>query len=426
MSPFFLLLRIYQGIHIPYDNMGILGLSKILHEKCPGAIKEGDMKHYFGRKIAIDASMSIYQFIIAMKGFEEGQGVELTNENGEVTSHLNGLFARTIRMVEEGLKPIYVFDGTPPEMKQALLSERRSKADDASKKLEEAKEAGDDELMEKMSKRTVRVSKEQTAECRKLLQLMGIPVVQAPGEAEAQCAELVRGGSAWAVGTEDMDALTFGSKILLRHLNYSDSNSKDAKRRILEIHLDQVLAQTGLTMDMFIDLCILLGCDYCPKILGIGGVKAWEGILAHKSIEGILANIDDSKYKVPEGWDFAGARALFKAPDVVPCSELNIAFTEPDAEGLIQFLCKEKLFRLERVERGIQRLRGALQKKTQGRLDQFFTVIPKAPKPAELPQAKKANPLGAKRPGGSIGSEYLPAGKLHKSEVKGAKKAVKK
>lgn len=406
--------------------MGILGLSKILNEKCPGAIKEGDMKHYFGRKIAIDASMSIYQFIIAMKGFEDGQGVELTNENGEVTSHLNGLFARTIRMVEEGMKPIYVFDGAPPEMKQILLAERRSKAEDATKKMDEAKEAGDDEMMEKMSKRTVRVSKEQTAECQKLLKLMGIPVVQASGEAEAQCAELVRGGLAWAVGTEDMDALTFGSKILLRHLNYSDAGSKDNKRRILEIHLDQVLATTGLTMDMFIDLCILLGCDYCPKILGIGGVKAWEGILAHKSIEGILANIDDTKYKVPEGWAFDAARKLFKQPDVVPCAQVDVGFTEPDAEGLIQFLVKEKLFRQERVERGIQRLRASLQKKTQGRLDQFFTVIPKATKTTDLPQAKKANPLGAKRPGGTIGNEHMPAGKLHKAEVKGSKKAVKK
>lgn len=400
--------------------MGILGLAKLLHDKCPNAMREDEMKNFFGRKIAIDASMSIYQFIIAMKGFSEGQGVELTNANGEVTSHLNGLFARTIRMCEEGLKPIYVFDGAPPKMKKDTLEGRREKAAEALKEAEIAKDEGNDEAMEKFSKRTVRVSRDQVEEVKTMLRLMGVPVVQAAGEAEAQCAELVRGKLAWAVATEDMDALTFGSQILLRHLNYGESKG----RSIVEIHLDKVLEASGFTMDMFIDLCILLGCDYTGKIHGIGPIKAWDGIMQYKTIENFMASLDLEKYKVPEDFDFVGARELFRNPDVKPASEIELQWKEPDAEGLRKFLVEDKLFNPERVEKGITRLKAALQQKTQGRIDSFFTVI-KRP----TGDANAAGAPGSRKTAASGDPKGLPAGKLRKVEAAkggGAKKAVKK
>ena len=116
-------------------DMGIQGLMKLIAEKAPAAIKEDEMKNYFGRKIAVDASMSIYQFLIAMKGALGGEG-ELTNEEGEVTSHLQGMWARTIRMLQQGLKPVYVFDGKPPEMKSKLLASRKERAQEAASELE--------------------------------------------------------------------------------------------------------------------------------------------------------------------------------------------------------------------------------------------------------------------------------------------------
>jgi flap endonuclease-1 len=402
--------------------MGILGLSKLLYQKCPNAVKEDEMKNYFGRRVAIDASMSIYQFIIAMKGFSDGQGVELTNENGEITSHINGLFARTLRMVDEGLKPIYVFDGKPPEMKRGELQIRQQRAKEAEDALakamssltEEGAEPVDDEQLEKLSKRTVRVTREQTEECKRLLKLMGIPVVEAPCEAEAQCAELVRGNRAWAVATEDMDALTFGSKILLRHLTFSEAK----KRPVAEYHLDEVLAQTGLSMDSFIDLCILLGCDYCSKIPGIGPQKAFDGIALHKDLETFIKSLDSTKHPVPEDFDFAAARKLFLNPDVTPAADITIEFKEPDAEGLIEFLVNEKRFSRDRVEKGIARLKAAFAKKTQGRLDSFFTITKKQPTPAVAAAPAKTGRQGE--------AADEPAAKLRKVGNAGAKKAVKK
>lgn len=91
------------------------GLMKLITDHCPRAIKEQTIKNYFNRKIAIDASMSLYQFLIAVRTGPDASN--LTNEFGDVTSHLQGMFYRTIRMMTNGIKPVYVFDGKPPQLK---------------------------------------------------------------------------------------------------------------------------------------------------------------------------------------------------------------------------------------------------------------------------------------------------------------------
>jgi flap endonuclease-1 len=397
--------------------MGIQGLTKLIHQRSPDAVKDGDMKNYFGRRVAIDASMTIYQFIIAMKGFDGGERTELTNANGEVTSHLNGLWAKTIRMLEEGIKPVYVFDGKPPELKQKELDERREKAAEAEAALLKATEEGDDEAMEKFSKRTVRVSKDQMDECKKLLRLMGIPVVEAESEAEAQCVALVKSGKCWAVATEDMDALTFGAPILLRHLTYSQS--KD--RGVAEFRLDALLAQSNFTMDQFIDLCILLGCDYCEKIPGIGPMKAYEGIEKYKSIEEFIAHLDRDKHPIPENWPYKEARELFRNPPVTPPESVVLEWKAPDEEGLKKFMVEEKLFNAERIDNGIRKLKSALERKTQSRLEDFFKVIPKA---TAAPSSAAATAASRKRPSSGSGPT-APIGSLPKKQA-GQKKAVQK
>merc|ERR1712223_1578233 len=213
--------------------MGILGLSKLVADIVPQAIKENEIKNYFGRKVAIDASMSLYQFLIAVRS----DGNQLTNADGETTSHLMGTFYRTIRMIDNGIKPVYVFDGKPPKMKSGELDKRMAKRADAEAALVKAKEEGNEEEVDKQSRRLVKVSKEHVEDCKKLLKFMGVPFVSAPCEAESQCAELVKKGKVWAVGTEDMDALTFGTKVLLRHLTFSEAR----KMPIKEINLEQVL-----------------------------------------------------------------------------------------------------------------------------------------------------------------------------------------
>lgn len=347
-------------------RMGIHGLAKLIADVAPSAIRENDIKSYFGRKVAIDASMSIYQFLIAVR-----QGAEvLQNEEGETTSHLMGMFYRTIRMVENGIKPVYVFDGKPPQLKSGELARRTERRSEAEKHLQEAQEAGEETNIEKFSKRLVKVTQQHTDECKKLLMLMGIPYVEAPGEAEASCATLVKAGKVYAAATEDMDCLTFGSPVLMRHLTASETK----KLPIQEFHLNRILQDLGLTWEQFVDLCILLGCDYCESIRGIGPKRAVELIKQHKTIEEIIQHIDTKKYPLPENWLHKEAQKLFLEPDVVNPDDVELKWTEPNEEELVQFMCGEKQFNEERIRNGVKRLSKSRQGSTQGRLDDFFKV----------------------------------------------------
>ncbi|KAG6810650.1 Elongation of fatty acids protein 2 [Tricholoma furcatifolium] len=415
--------------------MGIKGLTGLISELAPAAIKEHDIKTLFGRKVAIDASMSIYQFLIAVR---QKDGEMLTNDAGETTSHLMGFFYRTIRIVENGIKPAYVFDGKPPEMKKGVLSKRFERREEAKEEGEEAKEVGTAEDVDRFSRRTVKVTREHNEECRKLLKLMGIPVIVAPSEAEAQCAELARGGKVYAAGSEDMDTLTFSAPILFRHLTFSEAK----KQPISEINLKAALEGLEMDMDQFIDLCLLLGCDYLEPIKGIGPKTALKLIREYKGLQGVVAHLrekttreaeraaqaqsepesdeepeepaptsdveqpdksdeeDDAPkakpkpkkkpgakgkgkgkgkggVRIPEEWPWEQAKALFLKPDVQPADEMELEWKNPDVEGLVQFLVVEKGFNEERVRKGAEKLQKFLNTKQQGRLDGFFSVKPK-------------------------------------------------
>lgn len=156
-----------------------------------------------------------------------------------------GMFYRSIRLLENGIKPVYVFDGKPPEMKSGELAKRQEKREEAQKQLEKATEAGDAEDMEKFNRRLVRVTKQHNAEAKELLKLMGIPYIDAPCEAEAQCAAMARAGKVYATATEDMDALTFGTNILLRHLTFSEAR----KMPVQEFHYEKILAELEFTKE---------------------------------------------------------------------------------------------------------------------------------------------------------------------------------
>ncbi|KAM5560852.1 flap endonuclease 1 [Rosa sericea] len=396
--------------------MGIKGLTKLLADNAPKCMKEQKFESYFGRKIAIDASMSIYQFLIVVGR----TGTEmLTNEAGEVTSHLQGMFSRTIRLLEAGIKPVYVFDGKPPELKSQELAKRYSKRVDATQDLATAVESGNKEDIEKFSKRTVKVTKQHNEDCRRLLRLMGVPVIEAPSEAEAQCAVLCKAGKVYAVASEDMDSLTFGAPKFLRHL--MDPSSR--KIPVMEFDVAKVLEELNLTMDQFIDLCILSGCDYCDSIRGIGGQTALKLIRQHGSIESILENINKERYQIPDNWPYQEARRLFKEPVALTDDEqLELKWTAPDEEGLISFLVNENGFNSDRVTKAIEKIKAAKNKSSQGRLESFFkptatTSVPlkrkeskcvlKHPKPAIKNQMFSVQDCNSSRPN-VIGSLSLP------------------
>lgn len=362
--------------------MGIKGLTGIISENAPLATRRSDIKAFFGRKVAIDASMSLYQFLIAVRQQDGGQ---LTNDNGETTSHLMGMFYRTLRMVDYGIKPCYVFDGKPPVLKAHELDKRTNRREETERKLAEAV---DEAEKMKQERRLVKVSKEHNDEAKKLLGLMGIPYVNAPGEAEAQCAELAKKGKVYAAASEDMDTLCYRTPYLLRHLTFSEAK----KEPIQEIQTESVLEAMELTIEQFIDLGIMLGCDYCDNIRGVGPVTALKLIKEFGSLEKIIEHIESdttkTKWKVPENWPYEEVRQLFINPDVIDGDEITLKWEPPKEQELIDYLCKEKLFNEERVRSGIARLQKGLKSGVQGRLDSFFKAVPKTKEQLAAASAK--------------------------------------
>ena len=160
---------------------------------------------------------------------------------------------------------------------------------------------------------------------------------------------------------------------------------------IKEFYYDKILEGFEMDKNQFIDLCILLGCDYCDKIRGIGPKNAIKLIQEHKSIEKILENIDTKKFVVPENWVYEGARNLFIEPEVTPASEIELKWEKPDEEGLVKFMAEENGFAEDRIRNGAKKLLKAKQGTTQGRLDSFFKVLPTTPN-AKVETKRMRNP----------------------------------
>lgn len=176
---------------------------------------------------------------------------ELTDKEGNKTGHLVGLFNRTIQFISNGIKPVWVFDGKPPAMKSGELARRKRLKQEAVEETEKALEQGDMQKALQFNQRTTHITTKMKDDAIKMLRLMGCPVIMAPSEAEAQCAALCKAGKIYATATEDLDALTFKTPVLLRGFNTKNEP-------IYEIIFDDMLVELDLTYEQFVDLCILV------------------------------------------------------------------------------------------------------------------------------------------------------------------------
>ncbi|CAH0372291.1 unnamed protein product [Pelagomonas calceolata] len=397
--------------------MGIKGLFPFLREKAPAAIKERSLKDYLGRTLAIDASMSLYHFLSAIRTGPDAQN--LTNSNNEATSHLQGFATRVLRLLEAGAKPVFVFDGKPPQLKAKELAQRReakAKAEEVVKE-KRADDQASPEDVRKAASAATRVTKRHNDDVKRLLRLMGAPVVEAEGEAEAFCCALVNAGTCdyvvacveinQYVVTDDTDATTFSSYYsqntpkIVKNLFDTEGARLKEKRPAYEIDVSTVLSSLQLSRDAFVDFCVLCGCDYAQKLRGVGPKTALKLIVTHKTLEravfverpGVATKAPKGKVLAPEGWDFAAARRVFSTEILKGDPHVSVGFGEPDYEGFRAFLVDTNGFSAERVEAMIKRLRKVRSKKPQRRIDDFvkarapaasrhFAPPPAAPAPA--------------------------------------------
>ena len=250
-----------------------------------------------GKIVAIDAYNAIYQFLSTIRGPD---GTPLKDAMGRVTSHLTGLLYRNINLLEADIRPVYVFDGVPHELKSQTLAERSERRTKAHNEWREAVSEGDIERARCKATQSSRMTNEIAESSRILLTYLGIPVVQAPEEGEAQAAHMASIGDAWAASSQDYDSFLFGAPRLVRNLNISGRRklpgSKEYRDISIElIELPKVLEANGLqTREQLIDLAILIGTDYNPGIRGIGPKKGLKLIQQHGDLQGALRALGES------------------------------------------------------------------------------------------------------------------------------------
>ena len=308
--------------------MGIKNLFKLIKNESKDSIKKIDFNNIHMKRIAIDTSIVLYQYVVAIRS----RGADLKTSDGKVTSHIYGILSKALGLVEKGILPVFVFDGKPPDLKRDILDSRKKVRDNAKNAIDNIE---NEEEKIKMLKRSVVINKVQMDECKELLRSLGLPVVEAPEEADSQCAFLTKKKLVYGVASEDMDLLTFGSKYLIRNFSISK------KKEMIQISLEKVLEGFEMTMDQFIDLCILLGCDYVPTIGGIGTKKAFTFIKKYKSIEGIISYITNNnlnRYKIPENYNYKEARKYFKSCASCKVNKKDLQWNEPDLEKFKELL----------------------------------------------------------------------------------------
>ncbi len=317
----------------------------------PKAISFKDLE---GRTVSIDAFNTLYQFLSTIR---QRDGRPLTDENGNVTSHLSGILYRNSSMVEKGIKPIYIFDGQAPELKSETQAKRREVREEAEQIYKEALKAGDTEKARKFAMRSSKLSPEIIDSSKKLLTLMGIPYIEAKGEGEAQAAYLVANGDAYAVASQDYDCLLFGAKRVVRNLAVSSNLGN------LEFYeLNSVLRQLNVTREQLVDMGILIGTDFCEGLKGVGAKTALK--LAHNG------KLDEKLDELQEQstHDLAEVREIFLNHNVN--TDYKINWQKPKQDKIIEFLCYEHGFSVDRVTKASDKLKNLSS--TQGSLDAWF------------------------------------------------------
>ena len=336
-----------------------------LGDIAPGETIEVD--HLSGRIIAVDGYNMLYQFLSIIR---QPDGTPLMDSKGRITSHLSGLFYRTCKLLEKGIKPVYVFDGKPPEVKARELMERETRKKRAEEKYKEAVERGNLEEARVYAQQTTRLTKDMVDQSKKLLDLLGLPWVQAPSEGEAQAAYIAKKGDAWASASQDYDSLLFGTPVLIRNLGITGRRKLPRKNIYVEIKPEKIVLNTllenlGLTREQLIDLAILVGTDFSTGVKGIGPKKALKLVLEGKTADEVYREhgLDPDEVEA--------ARSIFLNPNVT--DDYEIKFREPDLDGLLDYMVAEFNFSEERVKNAVERVKKEFDiSGTQSRLDQWF------------------------------------------------------
>jgi len=322
-----------------------------------------------GKIIAVDGLVTLYEMTTIIR---DRTGKPLRDSKGRITSHLVGLFNRTCRMLAFGIKPVYVFDGPPHPLKLKILKERHIRREDAEQKYVEALSRGDYEEAKKYAKQAARIEDYMVQSAKTLLNYLGIPIIEAPHDGEAQAAYLVKKGDAYAVSSPDYDSFLYGAPRVIRGLRITRSGGRKGEEDIREFKLEDILNKLGLTHEQLIDMAILIGTDFNTEgFRGIGPKRAYNLIKQHGSLDRII-KLGIVKWTYP--YSLEEIRGIFMRPPTT--DNYSIVFREPNREKVIEFLVEEHDFNPERVNKELNEVFKRLEREEksgkQASLFDFF------------------------------------------------------
>ena len=299
-----------------------------------------------GKSVAIDAYNTIFQFLSIIR---QPDGKPLQDSQGRVTSHLSGILYRTANLIEAGIEPSFVFDGKPNEMKAGTIEERIARREKAMVEYQQALE-----------------------ESKELLTLLGIPVVQAPSDGEAQGAYMCMKGDVYASASQDYDSILFGAPLLVRNLTISGRRKVPGKSVYKDVRTEVVdsakmLEDLGITREQLVDVCIMIGTDFNAGVPGIGPKKGLKLIQKHGDLETVMAKTD---VDIPE---YEDVRAIFlNGPK---SDDYSVKQGKTDPEGVLE-LMTDHGFSADRVTTVLNKIEAARKaesnRRKQRSLDQWF------------------------------------------------------
>ena len=323
------------------------------------------------RIVALDAFNMLYQFLASIR---QPDGTALMDFNGNVTSHLSGLFYRTAKLMEVGIKPAYVFDGVPPIFKLREIEARKAKKEEALLLLGKAQDQENEALMKTYSMATVRLTKEMVEESKELLSAMGVPYVEAPSEGEAEAAYLAKQGKAYASGSQDYDSLLFGSPRLVRNLSITGKRKLPRREEYVIVRpemitLEEVLAKLEIGREQMIMLGMLVGTDFND---GVKGVGAKTGL---KLVRQFGNDFDALIKHIEQKYEYKFEDYIYDVYNFFlnyPAKDEEIIFKDIDEARVIEILVEKHDFSKERIENTLKDMLEAKSRERQKRMSDWF------------------------------------------------------
>ena len=296
--------------------MGIDNLNGLLREKCPQVFVQRLLTDFTGKAIAIDGNGWFYKLMsVQHRRNVNATDISLADPNREVTvkaSHAAALESLIV-FLSYGITPFVIFDGKHPASKLKTQTDRRTKKEEAYQKLDVLRQdfakmdllARDGKRIEEMRKLLCQcnsVSKTEFEYFRGLLKAIGIPCIQAEGEAEELCSCFCRQGKVAAVFSTDTDNLVYGCPCIINEFSdyYYDSATHTKIHTVTTVGIVNVLKGLNMSYSSFVDLCIMLGCDYNGNIPQIGMTRAFSIISKFGSIDRIPRHPSNPNLILPE------------------------------------------------------------------------------------------------------------------------------